>query len=75
MPTYEYRCSNCDYVYDVFHKMSQAPLTECPKCSKQSLKRSIGGKEANLQFKGSGFYITDYAKKPSKDSSKSKEEK
>lgn len=75
MPTYEYQCSNCDYVYEVFHKMSQAPLTECPKCLKQTLKRSIGGKDAHLHFKGSGFYITDYVKKPPSESPNSSENK
>ena len=63
MPTYEYQCSECDYLYEVFHKISQDPLTECPKCLNHSLKRNIGGQNATLNFKGSGFYITDYAKK------------
>lgn len=60
MPTYDYNCAECGYQYEVFHKISQEPLKECPKCSKPSLKRGIGGQNAVLSFKGSGFYITDY---------------
>ncbi len=66
MPTYEYRCKDCGYVYDVFHKISQSPLKKCPKCSKETLQRSIGGGDAILNFKGDGFYITDYAQKKDK---------
>ncbi|MCH9632050.1 MAG: hypothetical protein S4CHLAM6_03740 [Chlamydiae bacterium] len=73
MPTYEYQCSDCSYTYEVFHKISLDPLTQCPKCRKDTLKRCVGGKNAVLNFKGSGFYITDYGKnpeqKPSKESS------
>ncbi|MCH9634701.1 MAG: hypothetical protein S4CHLAM7_14560 [Chlamydiae bacterium] len=60
MPTYEYKCCECEYVYEVFHKISQEPLKECPKCHKETLQRGIGGQNAVLNFKGSGFYITDY---------------
>lgn len=70
MPTYEYQCAECGYVYDVFHKMSEKPLTKCPKCSKDALKRSIGGQNAVLNFKGKGFYITDYVKNSSENKSK-----
>lgn len=77
MPTYEYQCEDCGYLYEAFHKMSDDPLKECPKCHKMALKRLIGGKEAHLNFKGSGFYITDYVKKKpeSKDSGNEKSSK
>lgn len=66
MPTYEYRCTDCGYTYDAVHKMSDKPLITCPKCSKSTLKRVIGGKDTILSFQGSGFYITDYVKKKEK---------
>lgn len=66
MPTYEYKCTECGHVFDTFHKISQKPLTQCPKCQKSTLKRGIGGQNAVLNFKGSGFYITDYTKDSSK---------
>jgi putative FmdB family regulatory protein len=66
MPTYEYVCLKCEKQFDVSQRMSDAPLTECPKdlCpgkkwGKGKVKRSVGG-GAGLLFKGSGFYITDY---------------
>lgn len=75
MPTYEYQCSDCGYVYEVFHKISLEPLKQCPKCSKDTLKRCVGGGNAVLNFKGSGFYITDYAKKSDQTSSKEPSDK
>ena len=43
--------------------MKDEPLKKCPKCKKMGLKRLVGG-GAGLIFKGTGFYITDYKKKP-----------
>jgi putative FmdB family regulatory protein len=62
MPTYEYACSKCGYHFEKFQSMRDEPLKKCPKCSKQALKRLIGG-GAGLIFKGTGFYITDYKNK------------
>ncbi len=62
MPTYEYKCLKCNYVFEEFQKMTDAPLTKCPKCNGK-VKRLIGAGLAPI-FKGSGFYETDY-KKPS----------
>lgn len=72
MPTYDYKCEDCEYAFETFHSMSQDPLKKCPKCSKDTLKRLIGGQNATLKFKGSGFYITDY-KNSTNDSSKKSE--
>lgn len=58
MPTYDYRCTQCEHRFEAFQKMSDAPLSDCPECG-GSVKRLIGG-GAGLLFKGSGFYITDY---------------
>jgi len=63
MPTYEYVCAKCGHELESFHSMKDAPLKLCPACSRRALKRKVGG-GAGLIFKGSGFYITDYKKKP-----------
>lgn len=69
MPTYDYKCNNCGHTFELFQKMSDNPITECPKC-KGKVKRLIGAGSGPI-FKGTGFYQTDYknpvksvAKKP-----------
>lgn len=62
MPTYEYRCENCGNEIEVMQSMKDAPLTKCPKCDKDTLKKMVSG-GAGLIFKGSGFYLTDYKNK------------
>ncbi len=62
MPTYEYECTHCGHTFEVFQKMTDKPLGKCPKCNKK-VKRLIGS-GAGIIFKGSGFYATDYRKKP-----------
>ncbi|MFC2134036.1 FmdB family zinc ribbon protein [Bacteroidota bacterium] len=61
MPTYDYKCENCGYVFEHFQKMSDEPLTECHIC-KGEIKRLIGAGLGPI-FKGSGFYQTDYKSK------------
>jgi putative FmdB family regulatory protein len=63
MPTYEYICDSCFHEFDVFQSMSADRLTKCPQCEEESLRRKIGI-GAGIIFKGSGFYETDYKKKP-----------
>ncbi|UCF78897.1 MAG: zinc ribbon domain-containing protein [Candidatus Eiseniibacteriota bacterium] len=58
MPTYEYECRKCGCVLEEFQKISDPPLSECPKCS-GTLAR-LPGRGAGIIFKGSGFYATDY---------------
>ena len=60
MPTYTYRRPD-GTTFDVFQKMSDAPLTEDPETGVPVSRMISGG--AGLQFKGSGFYLTDYVKK------------
>jgi putative FmdB family regulatory protein len=57
MPTYEYECKSCGHTFDVFQRMSDPPLTNCPQCG-QALRRLING-GSGVIFKGSGFYVTD----------------
>jgi putative FmdB family regulatory protein len=59
MPTYEYRCENCEHEFEQFQSMSAKPLRKCPECGKLKLRRLIGT-GAGVIFKGSGFYETDY---------------
>ena len=42
MPTYEYECTNCNKIFDIFQKMTDKPLDKCPKCHKK-ISRLIGG--------------------------------
>ena len=62
MPTYEYACQKCGHTFEKFQPMKDEPLKKCPKCKRLTLKRLVG-EGAGLIFKGSGFYITDYARK------------
>ena len=62
MPTYDYICKKCEKVFEFFQSMSDAPLTKCPDCGKQELRRIISG-GTGLIFKGSGYYLTDYKNK------------
>jgi putative FmdB family regulatory protein len=59
MPLYEYKCSKCGSVYEVLQKFSDAPLTVHEGCG-GDVERLISA--PGLQFKGSGWYITDYAR-------------
>lgn len=61
MPTYEYRCASCKHEFEAFQSMSAKPISVCPKCKKRKAKRLISA-GAGLIFKGSGFYLTDYAR-------------
>lgn len=60
MPLYEYKCIKCASVLEVIQKVSDPPPKECPEC-RGRLKKVLSAPA--IQFKGSGFYITDYAKK------------
>ena len=60
MPLYEYECEACGHRFEAIQKFSDAPLTACPKCA-GTLRKLIASPA--FQFKGSGWYITDYAQK------------
>jgi putative FmdB family regulatory protein len=70
MPTYEYKCMNCNHTFEVFQSMSAEPVKECPKCNGQ-VKRLIGSGLSPI-FKGSGFYQTDYKNNSGKPASSKK---
>lgn len=60
MPLYDYKCSKCGYIFEVQQRITEEPLRHCPKC-KGDIKRLIS--PAGIIFKGSGFHVTDYARK------------
>lgn len=60
MPLYEYHCQECDERFEVIQRFSDKPLTLCRLCG-GSLKKLISAPA--VQFKGSGWYVTDYAGK------------
>jgi putative FmdB family regulatory protein len=68
MPLYEYQCESCDQRFERIQKFTDPPPDVCPKCGKGPV-RKLPSSPA-IQFKGSGWYITDYARK-SGDASKS----
>jgi putative FmdB family regulatory protein len=59
MPLYEYRCHRCDQVFEVIQKFSDEPLTIHQDCGGE-LERLLS--PPALQFKGSGWYVTDYGR-------------
>jgi putative FmdB family regulatory protein len=58
MPIYAYRCADCGHEKDVLRKLSDAPLTQCPACGKDSFSKQVTA--AGFQLKGSGWYVTDF---------------
>ncbi|OFW61516.1 MAG: hypothetical protein A2133_12645 [Actinobacteria bacterium RBG_16_64_13] len=62
MPTYEYRCVSCEHQFERFQRMSDDPVKECEVCG-EPVKRLLF--PVAIQFKGKGFYTTDYARKSS----------
>ena len=59
MPIYEYVCQKCGHELEVMQKMSDKPLTKCPEC-KGKLEKVFS--QTSFQLKGSGWYVSDYAK-------------
>jgi len=62
MPIYAYGCSSCGLQKDVMQKMSDAPLTTCPECGKETLSKQLTA--PGFQLKGNGYYATDFKDKP-----------
>ena len=63
MPIYEYECRKCKAHVEAFQKVNDKPLTKCRKCGGK-LERQISAPA--IQFKGTGWYVTDYAGKTTK---------
>jgi putative FmdB family regulatory protein len=58
MPFYEYECANCKFYTEVLQKITDAPLTKCPSCSKEALKKLVSA--PIFRLKGGGWYETDF---------------
>ncbi len=69
MPLYRYRCNNCNYMFEANQRMSDNPLTACPSCGEDELRRVISS--VGVVFKGPGFYVTDSRKGGSNGSGRS----
>lgn len=69
MPLYEYECDACNHRFEVIQKFSDPPVDKCTKCG--GAVRKLLSSPA-IQFKGSGWYVTDYARKSTGNSSSSK---
>jgi putative FmdB family regulatory protein len=68
MPLYEYECGSCGHRFEQIQKFSDPSLTECPKCG-GPLRKLVSSPA--IQFKGTGWYITDYARSGGKPAGKS----
>jgi putative FmdB family regulatory protein len=69
MPIYEYECTKCGKIAEVFQKFSERPLTQCQHC-RGKLHKLIS--HSSFHLKGTGWYVTDYAKKSKPDRAASK---
>lgn len=61
MPLYEYRCESCEHQFEVIQKFSDPHVSVCPTCGGGPVVKLISSPA--FTFKGTGFYITDYARK------------
>ena len=59
MPIYEYECTDCGKTVEEIQAVADPPLTQCPACNNNSLRKLLSAPA--FQFKGSGWYVTDYA--------------
>ena len=72
MPTYEYYCKNCEIKFDVKQSFDSKPIAECGECNNECQRQfSV----VPVVFKGSGWYVNDYAKKSDSSTSKPAPEK
>ncbi len=67
MPIYEYVCNACGHEFEEWQKISDAPVQKCPSCGKRKVERLVSLSAFHL--KGTGWYVTDYGKRGSSESS------
>ena len=73
MPIYENECQACGYRHEALQKVSDDPLTECPSCHKNELKKLVSA--AGFRLSGSGWYETDFKSSNKKNLSQKDSEK
>ena len=61
MPLYEYECLACGHRFERIQKFSDPAVEECPSCGERNVQKLLSSPA--IQFKGTGWYVTDYAKK------------
>ena len=72
MPIYEYKCKKCDEISEYIQKFSDDPLIDCERCGTPgALEKMLS--LGSFHLKGSGWYLTDYARKNIPNDTKSKE--
>lgn len=71
MPIYEYKCLRCNHEFEAVQKFSDAPLRQCSVCG-GPVKKLIS--RSSFHLKGSGWYLTDYARKSAPTDAKSSSE-
>jgi len=64
VPIYEYKCNNCGHYLEILQKISDSPLTQCPECKSDTLRKLVSA--AAFKLKGTGWYETDFKDKKSK---------
>ncbi len=72
MPIYEYRCRACGCTFERMQKFSDPLVRKCPKCGKGGVEKLIS--RSAIKFEGTGWYVTDYARKAAHPSKASPEE-
>jgi putative FmdB family regulatory protein len=73
MPLYAYRCESCGLQFDQVQRFTDSPLTTCPECGEESLRKLY--QPVGIVFKGSGFYATDHRSPSGQSASAKKSEK
>jgi putative FmdB family regulatory protein len=68
VPLYEYQCKKCKHKFEKIQKFSDPPIRKCPECGSPVEKVMHA---PNVQFKGTGWYVTDYGGKDKSEKSKS----
>jgi putative FmdB family regulatory protein len=61
VPIYEYECSACGKSFEMFLGVHDKPIKKCPQCNSSRIKKLVSN--CSFQLKGSGWYVTDYARK------------
>ncbi len=61
MPIHEYKCENCEHIFEKIQKFNDDDLTDCPECKEPKLKKLLGA--SSFQLNGTGFYKPGFSGK------------